>query len=583
MAGPLEPDDPRRLGEFTLAGRLGQGGQGVVYLAHSPAGEPVAVKVLLRDDAEARERLSRELAAMESVASFCIARVLTASLDPPRPYVVSEFVDGPSLDARVRERGPLRGGELERLVVGTATALAAIHSAGVVHRDFKPANVLLGPDGARVVDFGIARARDSTAMTSVLIGTPAYFAPEQIAGEVATPASDVFAWAATMLFAATGRSPFAAGTIPATLQRIVSHEPDLSEVPPSLREVLAAALAKDPGRRPASHEALARLIGAAPAAGQEIAGVPATEPAGPALQRSRTVSPAVVAVTAAVVAAVVAVAVGVWLGVDRERDTPAVVGGTSTPAAASTPSEPRVTATSRPTSGESAGPGATPRPTATGPGAEALATDRFEREVSDGFGRADLGGEWLVGDPAGAYSVDEGAGRIGISEPGSGRSAYLGELSSPDTDLAVTLGLGDKPLTGKGLYASAVGRKIAGAGTYRAVVTFRPDGGTALELRRSDGEGAETAISGEQIVPEVSSTAAVRVRVQVTGTSPTTLRAKVWQAGGAEPAWQLSATDSTPALQAPGGAGLLAFLSASATDVPVTLTVDDLDLTEPAG
>nr|BFE77676.1 hypothetical protein GCM10020093_002770 [Planobispora longispora] len=116
---------------------------------------------------------------MESVAAFCTARVLTASVDGPRPYVVSEFVDGPSLDQRVKQGGPLRGGELERLVVGTATALAAIHAAGVVHRDFKPANVLLGPDGPRVVDFGIARDESAATHTSGLVGTPAYLSPSR--------------------------------------------------------------------------------------------------------------------------------------------------------------------------------------------------------------------------------------------------------------------------------------------------------------------------------------------------------------------------------------------------------------------
>ncbi|MEV4167655.1 protein kinase domain-containing protein [Nonomuraea dietziae] len=152
MLIPLTPDDPLELGEFRLAGRLGEGGQGVVYLAHDRMGRPVAVKLLSSGDPETRARLARELSAMESVASFCTAAVLTASAEGRRPYVVSEYIEGPSLHERVRDRGPLSGGELERLFVGTATALAAIHAAGVVHRDFKPSNVLLGPDGPRVVD-----------------------------------------------------------------------------------------------------------------------------------------------------------------------------------------------------------------------------------------------------------------------------------------------------------------------------------------------------------------------------------------------------------------------------------------------
>ncbi|MBT2232944.1 serine/threonine-protein kinase [Nonomuraea sp. NEAU-A123] len=260
MATPLTPDDPASLGAYRLAGRLGKGGQGVVYLAHSRDGEAVAIKLLSTGDQETRARLARELDALESIASFCTARVLDVSIEGPRPYVVSEFVEGLSLADRARERGPLRGGELERLVVGTATALAAIHAAGVVHRDFKPANVLLGPDGPRVVDFGIARAEGAATMTSGLIGTPAYLSPEQIAGSPAAPASDVFAWAATMVFAATGRSPFGADTVPAVLHRVLQANPDLSELPPRLRGLMASCLSKDPAHRPTARDLMVSLV-----------------------------------------------------------------------------------------------------------------------------------------------------------------------------------------------------------------------------------------------------------------------------------------------------------------------------------
>ncbi|WP_344872115.1 serine/threonine-protein kinase, partial [Nonomuraea antimicrobica] len=260
MASPLTPDDPATLGVFRLAGRIGEGGQGVVYLAHSPDGEPVAIKLLNTGDKETRARLARELDALEGIASFCTARVLDVSTGGARPYVVSEFVEGPSLAERVRDRGPLRGGELERLFVGTATALAAIHAAGIVHRDFKPANVLLGPDGPRVVDFGIARAEGAATITSGLIGTPAYLAPEQIGGSPAGPASDVFAWAASMVFAATGTSPFGADTVPAVLHRVLHTEPDLSALPPRLREVIASCLAKDPAWRPAAQQLMVSLV-----------------------------------------------------------------------------------------------------------------------------------------------------------------------------------------------------------------------------------------------------------------------------------------------------------------------------------
>ncbi|MGI5157521.1 serine/threonine protein kinase [Microbispora sp. CA-102843] len=281
MVTPLEPDDPRVLGEFTLSGRLGEGGQGVVFLGRSPRGEPVAVKVLKSGlDSSVKERLVRELDAMRGVAPFCTARVLTAVVDGRMPYVVSEFIDGPSLQQRVESGGPLRGGELERLAVGTATALAAIHAAGIVHRDFKPANVLLGPDGPRVVDFGIARHGASDTITAGPVGTPAYLAPEQIAGDPAAPASDVFAWGATIVFAATGRPAFGAASVPAVMHRILTAEPDASALPRSLRGVVERCLAKDPARRPASRDLLLELVGSAPDPLQAGAAAATTRPEG---------------------------------------------------------------------------------------------------------------------------------------------------------------------------------------------------------------------------------------------------------------------------------------------------------------
>jgi serine/threonine protein kinase len=207
-AQPLRPDDPSRLGAYVLDGRLGEGGQGTVFLGTSPAGEQVAVKLLHAvDDPMARSRFVRELAVAKRVATFCTAQVLDADVAGDRPYIVSEFVAGPTLQESVTREGPRGKGALERLAIGTATALTAIHRAGVVHRDFKPANVLLGSDGPRVIDFGIARALDVTAPVSQLIGTPSYMAPEQLTDQAVGSAADVFAWGSTMVFAATGRLP----------------------------------------------------------------------------------------------------------------------------------------------------------------------------------------------------------------------------------------------------------------------------------------------------------------------------------------------------------------------------------------
>src|SRR5205085_2123227 len=254
---PLEPGDPVRLGRFELLRRLGEGGQGVVYLGRGtrPGEERVAVKVLRSSaDALVLERLARELAAVHQVQPFVTAGVIEATTDGDRRYVVSEFIDGPSLQERVLAQGPLAEGELLRLAVGTATALTAIHGAGVVHRDFKPANVLLGPDGPRVVDFGIARLTDATSITSGVIGTPSYVAPEQLAGQRPTSAVDIFAWAVTMIYAATGHLAFGADSVPAVMHRIMYEEPDVNGLPPSLRAIARECLDKDPGRRPTARD-----------------------------------------------------------------------------------------------------------------------------------------------------------------------------------------------------------------------------------------------------------------------------------------------------------------------------------------
>ncbi|HEY3906684.1 MAG TPA: protein kinase [Streptosporangiaceae bacterium] len=260
----LRAGDPQQLGNYAILGRLGAGGQGVVYLGQNPAGERVAIKLLHYDVDEAS--LIRELAMMRQVASFCTARVLDAQVTGNTWYIVSEYIDGRSLADVVEYDGPITGGSLERLAIGTATAMTAIHQAGVVHRDFKPANILLGPDGPRVIDFGIARTLDATATSGIVRGTPAYMAPEQINGQPAERPADMFAWAATIAYAASGRSPFGSDTLPAIIMRILAEQPDLRELSGALHEVALACMAKDPADRPTAQEVLIRLLGHAPAA-----------------------------------------------------------------------------------------------------------------------------------------------------------------------------------------------------------------------------------------------------------------------------------------------------------------------------
>ncbi|GAA3230146.1 serine/threonine protein kinase [Nonomuraea helvata] len=247
---------PEVIGPYRVVRELGEGGQGVVYLATAPDGTPVAIKVL-REGVPGDGRFAKEIAAARRVEPFCIAQVLDASLGA-RPYIVTEYVEGPSL----HKAGRHTGADLQRLAVATATALAAIHRAGVVHRDFKPANVLLGRDGPRVIDFGIARAMDAAlTRTSSIVGTPAYMAPEQFMGAAAGPAVDVFAWGAVMVYAATGAPPFGNDSVPAVLRRIQYEEPRLDGVPEPLRSIVYACLAKDPAARPAMQDVLFQLIG----------------------------------------------------------------------------------------------------------------------------------------------------------------------------------------------------------------------------------------------------------------------------------------------------------------------------------
>lgn len=209
---PLQPGDPRRLGAYEIAGRLGVGEQGAVFLGRGPAGRDVAVKLLhirLSGEPVVRSRFTGAFAPARKVLGFCTAGILEAEVDGDRPYVVTECIDGPSLQELVDDEGPRGGAVVERLAVGTAIALAAVHRAGAVHHDFKPGNVLLGRDGPRVCDFGIAKALDevNAGSSGQVTADPAYKAPEQLSGMGIGPAADVFAWASAMIFAATGEPP----------------------------------------------------------------------------------------------------------------------------------------------------------------------------------------------------------------------------------------------------------------------------------------------------------------------------------------------------------------------------------------
>ena len=267
---PLRPRDPRRLGPYELLSRLGEGGMGTVYLARSAAGVLVAVKMVRADlapDDEFRRRFRSEVNRVKQVPPFCTAEVLDADPDHEQPYLVVEYVDGPSLAEVVEERGPLTAANLHSVAIGVATALTAIHGAGVIHRDLKPRNVLLAPGSPKVIDFGIARAMEATSThsrTDQMVGTVAYMAPERFGGSeqgvTLTPAADIFAWGSVVAYAGTGRTPFWADSPPATAARILTQPPDLSGLSGSLRDLIGHALEKDPANRPTARELLDLLV-----------------------------------------------------------------------------------------------------------------------------------------------------------------------------------------------------------------------------------------------------------------------------------------------------------------------------------
>jgi serine/threonine protein kinase len=252
-------DHTDRLGPYRLLERLGEGGMGVVYLATDPNQRKVAVKALrpvIAADPNARRRLAREVETMRRVRSPFVAEVLDADVTSDPPYIVTRYVHGRTLEEIVGQGGPLTGPQLARVASGLALALAAVHAAGVVHRDLKPGNVMLANGEPVVIDFGIAQVPDSTRLTQtgMFMGTPGYLAPEVIEGKPSGPASDVHSWGATVAFAATGRPPFGTGAFETIFYRIMNGQPDLDGFPAPLLSIVDQALSRDPARRPDTAE-----------------------------------------------------------------------------------------------------------------------------------------------------------------------------------------------------------------------------------------------------------------------------------------------------------------------------------------
>lgn len=251
---PLAVDDPQAVAGYRLAARLGAGGMGRVYLSHTQGGRPVAIKVVrpeLADDSDFRRRFRREMEAARRVRGAYTAELIDGDANGTPPWLATLYVPGPSLAQAVARRGPLPLPALLWLTAGVAEALQAIHTAGIVHRDMKPSNVLLAVDGPRVIDFGISLAGDGTSYTATgtTIGTPQFMAPEQAAAGPVSAATDVFSLGQTVAFAALGHSLYGDGPAVSVLYRIVHDRPDLSVLPAELRPLLARCLAADPAER----------------------------------------------------------------------------------------------------------------------------------------------------------------------------------------------------------------------------------------------------------------------------------------------------------------------------------------------
>ena len=256
---PTPTPEDKRVGPYRLLAPIGEGGMGVVHLAQAPDGTRVALKVLrphIVGDREARERLAREVSSLKRITSPRIAEILDADPYGPVPYVVTRYVPGLSLYHHVAEEGSISGANLLHFADCLAEALQAVHSVGVLHRDVKPTNVLMEGRSPVLIDFGLARVAEDPRLTQAgwLLGTPGYLAPEILYGDDASPASDVHAWAATVVFAATGRPPYGKGPTMAIMDRVRRGEHDLSRVDEPLRQLLRGALAPEPLERPSVHE-----------------------------------------------------------------------------------------------------------------------------------------------------------------------------------------------------------------------------------------------------------------------------------------------------------------------------------------
>jgi hypothetical protein len=284
---PLRFDDPAELGGHRLVGRLGSGGMSVVYLGRDPLEGFVAIKTAHGGpaDVDLARRFAAEAECLRRLPEGCTARLVKDGATRTPPYLVIEYVEGKSLAHVVDTGGPLPPEQVSAVATGVLRALAAVHRAGLVHRDIKPPNIVLTVSGPRLIDFGIAQevgASGGPTGPETVMGSAGWIPPERLNRQSATPASDVFGWGALVVYAATGRNPFGQADAEELARRIVAEPPDLDGVEAPLRDLVAESLAKDPSARPSAEELLARISGNILAAPVDVAAPAEADVAAPA-------------------------------------------------------------------------------------------------------------------------------------------------------------------------------------------------------------------------------------------------------------------------------------------------------------
>lgn len=261
----LRPDDPEQIGPWQIVNRLGSGGMGIVYMGTNGT-HAAAVKVVrdfLLEDPGARARLAREVETLQKVKSNFVAEIVGSDVKSKTSWIATNYVDGPSLKVLIEKEGPLNETDWVSFADGLLSALAAVHSVGVIHRDIKPSNILMSKDGPKLIDFGIAFSKESTSLTKtgLVAGTPAWLSPEQFKNEAITTALDIFSAGSVLYYVATGTTPWGDddSSVATIMHSLLTGDPDVSTLTELQRNLILSLLEKDYRKRVSANKALNTL------------------------------------------------------------------------------------------------------------------------------------------------------------------------------------------------------------------------------------------------------------------------------------------------------------------------------------